>query len=36
MGNPRGRKRDFEALEQRRFTALRLLKRGLNQSQVAR
>jgi transposase len=36
MGNPRGVKRDFEALEQRRFAALRLLKQGLNQSQVAR
>lgn len=36
MGNPRGMKRDFEALEQRRFSALKLLKRGYNQSEVAR
>lgn len=36
MGNPRGVKRDFEALERRRLEALRLLKQGLNQSQVAR
>ena len=36
MGNPRGMKRDFEALEQRRFSALKLLKRGYNQSETAR
>jgi len=36
MGNPRGMRRDFEALEQRRFLALKLLKRGYNQSEVAR
>ena len=36
MGNAKGVKRDFEALEKRRFEAMRLLKRGLNQSEVAR
>ncbi len=36
MGNPRGVKRDFEALEQRRLKAARLLDQGLNCSQVAR
>ncbi len=37
MGNPAGVKRDFEALEKRRFQALRLLERGnLNLSDVAR
>ena len=36
MGNPRGMRRDFEALEQRRFLALKLLKRGYNQSEVGR
>jgi transposase len=36
MGNPAGVKRDFEALERRRFQALRLLRQGLNQSEVAR
>jgi len=36
MGNPRGVKRDFRALEQRRFAALKLLKQGYNQSEVAR
>ena len=36
MGNPRGVKRDFEALERRRLEALRLLKQGYNQSEVAR
>src|SRR5215469_1667417 len=36
MGNPRGVKRDFEALEKRRFQALKLLKQGYNQSEVAR
>jgi transposase len=29
-------KRDFDALERRRFQALRLLRQGLNQSEVAR
>jgi transposase len=36
MGNPRGVKRDFEALEKRRFQALKLLNQGYNQSEVAR
>src|ERR1039458_1986181 len=35
MGNPKGVRRDFDALEQRRFAALRLLRQGLNQSEVA-
>ena len=37
MGNPAGVKRDFGALERRRFEATRLLeKKDLNQSEVAR
>ena len=36
MGNPAGVRRDFEALERRRFAALRLLRQGLHQSEVAR
>jgi transposase len=36
MGNARGVKRDFRALERRRFEALKLLKQGYNQSEVAR
>jgi transposase len=36
MGNPRGVKRDFAALETRRLEALKLLKEGFNQSEVAR
>src|SRR6266404_1418419 len=36
MGNPRGVKRDFEALERRRLEGLRLLDQGLNQSEVSR
>ena len=36
MGNPRGVKRDFRVLEQRRFAALKLLRQGYNQSEVAR
>lgn len=36
MGNPKGVRRDFEALERRRFKALRLLRQGLNQSEAAR
>jgi len=39
MGNPRGVKRDAEALEgleQRRLQAARLLRQGLRQSEVAR
>ncbi len=35
MGNPAGVRRDFEALEKRRFTAIRLLQEGLNQTEVA-
>ncbi len=36
MGNARGVRRDFDALEKRRLTAAKLLDRGLNQSDVAR
>jgi transposase len=36
MGNPAGVKRDFEALEDRRFRAYELLKRGLSEAEVAR
>lgn len=36
MGNPAGVRRDFDALEQRRFQGLRLLRQGLSQSEVAR
>jgi transposase len=37
MGNPAGVKRDFDALEKRRFQAVRLLeKNDLNQSEIAR
>jgi len=36
MGNPRGVKRDFEALERRRMQAARLLRKGLSQAEVAR
>ena len=36
MGNPRGVKRDFDALERRRLQALKLLQEGYNQSEVAR
>ena len=36
MGNPRGVKRDFAALERRRLHALKLLQEGHNQSEVAR
>lgn len=36
MGNARGVKRDFQALERRRFTALKLLQQGYNQSEVGR
>ncbi len=36
MGNPAGVRRDFEALERRRFQALRLLEKDLSQSDVAR
>jgi transposase len=36
MGNPAGVRRNFDALEERRFEAMRLLDKGLNQSEVAR
>lgn len=36
MGNPAGVRRDFQALERRRFQALHLLEKGLSQSDVAR
>ena len=36
MGNLAGVRRDFDALEERRFEAMRLLGKGLNQSEVAR
>lgn len=36
MGNPAGVRRDFDALEQRRLEAARLLKQGLSQAEVAR
>ena|SRR5712691_2001182 len=36
MGNPAGVRRDFEALEKRRFQAIRLFERGENQSAIAR
>jgi transposase len=36
MGNPRGVKRDFDALERRRRKAAQLLGKGLSQSEVAR
>jgi len=36
MGNPRGVRRDFEALERRRLEAARLLRQGLSQGEVAR
>ena len=36
MGNPAGVQRDFDALEKRRFAAMRLLDKGLNQTEVAR
>jgi transposase len=36
MGNPAGVRRDFEALDKRRFQAIRLLDKGLNQSEIAR
>ena len=36
MGNPRGVKRDFKQLEQRRFRAAKLFERGLSQAEVAR
>jgi transposase len=36
MGNPAGVRRDFDALEKRRFEAIRLVQQGLNQLEVAR
>jgi transposase len=36
MGNPKGIKRDFAALEQRRFQAAKLFEKGLSQAEVAR
>jgi transposase len=36
MGFPAGVRRDFEALEQRRMRAARLLEKGYSQSEVAR
>jgi len=36
MGNPAGVKRDFAALERRRFRALRLLDKGHSEAEVAR
>ena len=36
MGNPKGVKRDFKALEKRRFEAMRLLDQDHNQSETAR
>ena len=36
MGRTKGARRDFEALEKRRFQAMRLLDQGYNQSETAR
>jgi len=36
MGNPKGVRRDFAALERRRFAAVQLLAQGLNKSEVGR
>jgi transposase len=36
MENPTGERHDFDALEKRRFQALRLWERGQNQSEIAR
>lgn len=36
MGNPKGVKRDFEALEKRRLAAEKLLAAGVHQAEVAR
>lgn len=36
MGNPRGVKRDFEALERRRFEAVKLFGKDFNNSEIAR
>ena len=36
MGNPRGVKRDFEALEKRRFAAVKLFRENLSNSEIGR
>jgi transposase len=36
MGNPRGVKRDFVALEKRRFAAVKLFRKDLNNSEIGR
>ena len=36
MGNPAGVRRDFDALERRRFKAFTLLSKGLSEAEVAR
>jgi transposase len=36
MGNPRGVKRDFVALEKRRFEAVKLFHKNLNNSEIGR
>jgi transposase len=36
MGNPAGVRRDFAALEKRRFEAIRLMEKGLSQAETAR
>ena len=36
MGNAKGVRRDFAALERRRFEAIRLLQQGVRQAEVAR
>jgi len=36
MGNPRGVKRDFTALEKRRFEAVKLFRKNLNNSEIGR
>ena len=36
MGNPKGVRRDFEALEQRRLAAVKLFGERLNNSEIGR
>lgn len=36
MGNPRGMRRDFDALEKRRMAAVRLFTTDLNNSEIGR
>src|SRR6266705_5883041 len=36
MGNPAGVKRDFDALEGRRFKAFALLSKGVSEAEIAR